>query len=262
MSRAGVPLLACVLLTLAAPVAALVSPTPAGADPRLRVVLYDPQQVVALHGVLGYQTMIEFDPAERIENVAIGDSLNWQVVPNRQANLLFLKPMARAALTNMTVVTNMRRYAFELSIGPSRPGDDRDVTYELRFEYPPPVTPLITRPQPPARRPPQDVNHAYSYEGSTLNLPTRVFDDGHVTYFRFAQGASLPAIFAVGGDNAEAVVNFRSQDGYIVVDQLARAFVLRRGKIETRIINDGFREDNQTSALTPEPRHKSFHLFP
>ena len=254
-------LAAFALLAIAAPAIAATAPTPAGADPRLRVVLYDPLQVVALRGVLGYQTMIAFDPAERIENVAIGDSLNWQVVPNRQGNLLFVKPMAKAPLTNMTVVTNMRRYAFELSIVPARPGDDSAVIYELRFEYPPPATPVVTRPAPLAAAPPQDVNHAYSYEGSTQNLPVRVFDDGHVTYFRFADGASLPAIFAVEADGSEAVVNFRSQDGYVVVDRLARAFILRSGKVQTRIINDGFRHD-QASELAPAQRHKTFQLFP
>lgn len=252
---------ACALVALASPAAATVLPASAGSDPRLRVVVYDPLQVVALQGVLGYQTMIEFDPAERIENVAIGDSLGWQVIPSRRSNLLFLKPMDKAPVTNMTVVTNLRRYAFELSVRSARRGDDRDAIYDLRFEYPAPVTPIVTPPQPPAPAPPQDVNHAYSYEGSTQNLPQRVFDDGHVTYFRFADDASYPAIFAIEADKSEAVVNFRTQDGYLVVDRLARGFVLRRGKVETRIINDGFHEA-EASELTPQPRRKSFHLFP
>jgi type IV secretion system protein VirB9 len=59
--------------------------------------------------------MIEFGPDERIENVAIGDALAWQVTPNRGANLLFVKPVELAVATNMTVVTDRRRYAFELS---------------------------------------------------------------------------------------------------------------------------------------------------
>lgn len=250
------------LMLLASPALATVVPSPAGEDPRLRVVLYDPLQVVALRGVLGYQTMIEFAPAEHIENVAIGDSLGWQVIPNRKANLLFLKPMAKAPVTNMTVVTNMRRYTFELSTVRNPPGaGDRGVIYELRFEYPAPVVPVITRPQPPPPRPPEDVNHAYSYEGSTQTLPLRVFDDGHSTYFRFAPDASVPAIFAVEADKSEAVVNFREKDGYTVVDQLARAFVLRQGKTQTRIVNDGFKEA-AGGPDSPQPRHKSRRLFP
>jgi type IV secretion system protein VirB9 len=263
MSRLRSALLALAgLILMAAPALATELPIPAGSDPRLSVVLYDPLQVVGLRGVLGYQTMIEFDPAEHIENVAIGDSLGWQVIPNRRANLLFLKPMQKAPVTNMTVVTNMRRYTFELSVVRNPPGaGDRGVIYDLRFEYPAPVVPIVTRPQPPPPKPPQDVNHAYSFEGSTQNLPLRIFDDGHSTYFRFAADASVPAIFAVEADKSEAVVNFRSQDGYFVVDRLARAFVLRRGKIETRIINDGFQEA-AGGPDSPPPHRKSRRLFP
>ena len=255
------PALALGLMLLASPALASVVPAAAGDDPRLRVVLYDPLQVVALRGVLGYQTMIEFDPAERIENVAIGDSLGWQVIPNRKANLLFLKPMARTPITNLTVVTNMRRYTFVLSATRNpRGAGDRGVIYDLRFEYPAPVVPIVTLPQPPPPKPPQDVNHDYSYEGSAQNLPLRVFDDGRSTYFRFADDASYPAIFAVEADKGEAVVNFRTEGGYLVVDRLARAFVLRRGKVETRIFNDSFREA-AGGPLSPQPRHKPRRLF-
>ena len=250
------------LFLLASPALAAQQPTPAGADARLRVVLYDPLQVVALRGVLGYQTMIEFDPAERIENVAIGDSLGWQVIPNRKANLLFLKPMTKGPVTNMTVVTSLRRYTFELSAARNpRGAGDSGVIYDLRFEYPAPMVPIVTTPEPPPPKPPEDLNHAYSYEGSAQNLPLRVFDDGHSTYFRFADDASYPAIFTVEADKTEAVVNLRSRDGYLVIDRLARGFVLRRGKVETRIFNDGFREV-AAGPLSPQPRHKSRRLFP
>ena len=69
-----------------------------------------------LRGWFGYQLMLEFEPDERIENVSIGDALGWQVTPNRRANLLFLKPVDRTAATNMTVVTDKRRYAFDLVV--------------------------------------------------------------------------------------------------------------------------------------------------
>jgi len=243
-----------VVLLAASPAAASLTPVPAGGDPRVRVVGYDPLQVVSLEGVLGYQTMIEFEPGERIENVAIGDSLGWQVAPNRKANLLFVKPMSRVKTTNMTVVTNLRRYAFELSVrpGPARAGA---AIYSLRFDYPPPARPIAQAPPPPAPEPPRDVNHAYSWEGGATNLPLRVFDDGHSTYFRFADETSLPAIFAIEADQSEAAVNAASRDGYLVVERLARAFVLRRGKDETRIINDGFQTIGG-SELTP---HKKSH---
>ena len=69
------------------------------------MVGYDPNEVVLLKASLGYQVLIEFAPDERIENVAIGDSLGWQITPNRKANLLFVKAMDQVPVTNMTVVT-------------------------------------------------------------------------------------------------------------------------------------------------------------
>lgn len=251
------------LAALAVPLAmfaAAASAQPAAADHRLRTVLYDPQQVVRLRAALGYQMMIAFDPLERIENVAIGDSTGWQAVASRRGDLLFLKPMDSAPATNMTVVTNLRRYSFELSVrkGPIRT-DDPDLVYSLHFVYPPPATAVVALapqdlPRPP--RPPEDVNHAYSYEGAREALPERLFDDGASTYFRFPDGTSLPAIFALEADGSESVVNFHLRDGYVVVDRLARGFVLRRGKVQTRLFNDGFQAP-EPGRLSPRPRNAS-----
>jgi len=249
------PVLAALVMFAGAPAASAVEPRPGAGDPRLKVVTYDPSEVVTVRGVLGYQIVIEFDPAEKIENVAIGDSVGWQVVPSRKANLLFVKPMEKAPATNMEVVTNLRRYAFELDVLP--PGSHgRDALYSLRFEYPAPVVAMVDRPPPIPPSPPQDVNHAYSYEGSARNVPTRLFDDGRATYFRFREGEEYPAIFALDSDKGESVVNSSIHDGYIVVDRLAQGFVLRRGKDVTRIFNDGYRE-GQPGPLSPKPRHTS-----
>jgi type IV secretion system protein VirB9 len=213
------------------------------------VVDYDPNQVVELHGALGYQLSVEFDPAERIENVAIGDALSWQVTPNRRANLLFLKPMAKAADTNMTVVTNLRRYNFQLSVLPK--AARKSVPYSVIFIYPAPVVATVAPPPPPP--PPEEKNTAYSYQGSTHTLPIRMFDDGESTYFAFKEGEDLPAIYAVDPDGHEAVVNTRERDGLVVVDRVARGFVLRRGEEVTKVFNDGFRQE-EASSLKPRPK--------
>jgi type IV secretion system protein VirB9 len=248
MSRAAI--LAAILALSAAPALA-VEPHPGAGDPRISEVLYDPSDVVELHGVLGYQLSVEFDPAEHIENVAIGDALGWQVTPNRKANLLFLKPMARRPDTNMTVVTNLRRYNFQLSV--------RDhvkahvIPYSVRFTYPQAAVAVISPPEPPA--PPVDRNHAYTYQGSAKALPTQMFDDGQSTYFAFGRDDDLPAIYAVDADGGEAVVNSHMQSGYIVVDRIAPGFVLRRGSEVTKVFNDGWKTQ-QASALSPKPREK------
>lgn len=220
-----------------------VVPRPGPGDPRIHVVDYDPAEVVELRSALGFQLTVEFDPGEKIENVAIGDSLGWQVTPNRRANLLFLKPMSARPPTNMTVVTNQRRYNFQLSVQKQA---SRSLPFSVVFLYAPPVVAVVEPPPPPA--PPVERNIAYSYDGSPKTLPAKVFDDGQDTYFAFRQEEDLPAIFAVDPDGGEAVVNTRQRDGYVVVDRVVRGFVLRRGSEVTRIYNDGFRVE-EASAL-------------
>ncbi|MFC4443912.1 TrbG/VirB9 family P-type conjugative transfer protein [Caulobacter henricii] len=255
MRRLGLGLM--VWLALAGGTAqAAVTPRPGPGDPRIRVAPYDPDQVVALTGVLGYQFSIEFADDERIENVSIGDALGWQVTPNAKASLLFLKPLSRTPVTNMTVVTTARRYSFELSVSPSSgAAAARSAMFALRFDYPPPPP----EPPPPpveTRPPPRVANAAYSYEGSVGSLPARVFDDGAATYFQFDAGEDYPAIFAIDADGGEAVVNSTERDGYVVVDQVSRGFALRRGTDVTRLYNDAYR-DRTAGPLSPKPREKA-----
>jgi len=250
MSRAALAFAA--LLALAAAPAGAVVPHPGAGDPRIHEVLYDPAEVVELHGVLGYQLALEFDPAERIENVAIGDALGWQVTPNRKANLLFLKPMANRPDTNMTVVTNLRRYNFQLSVRAHAPKEA--IPYSVRFTYPQEAVAVVVPPPPPA--PPVDRNHAYSYQGSVKALPLQMFDDGQATYFAFGRDEDLPAIFALEPDGSEAVVNSHMLSGFIVVDRLAPGFVLRRGSEVTKVFNDGWK-GQQASALSPKVKART-----
>lgn len=232
-------LVAALAFALAAAPAFAVTPRPGPGDSRIHVVDYDPQQVVELRATLGYQLSVEFDPTERIESVAIGDSLSWQVTPNRRSNLLFLKPMAESPDTNMTVVTTLRTYFFQLSARP-RVGN-RNPPIIVRFLYPTPAyAAVVPLPEPPPPAPPEERNVAYSYTGSVLTLPVRVFDDGELTYFAFKAQEDRPAIYAVDPDGQEAVINAREYQGLVVIDRIAKAFVLRRGSEVTKIYNDGF----------------------
>jgi type IV secretion system protein VirB9 len=244
------------LLAMGAASSAAERPMPGPSDPRIRVVHYDPNEVIELEGTLGYAMSIEFGENEKIENVAIGDSQGWQVTPNRRANLLFVKPMRRDAVTNMAVYTNLRRYMFDLVVGPEEGARDRGIIFGVRFEYPEPAAATLSSQQALAKpQMPSDVNHAYSYQGSSHNLPTRVFDDGHSTYFAFSESASYPAIYVLEDDNQEAVVNVYNRDGYLVVDRVAHVFVLRRGEDVTQIINDGYRQEGP-GPLSPKPREE------
>ncbi len=220
-------------------------------DPRIRTVFYNPDQVVTLKGYFGYQMMIEFGEGERIENVSIGDGVAWQVTPNKKASLLFLKPIENAGPTNMTVVTDRRRYAFELRSKARGGTTAPDLAYIVRFLYPPdplpPAVAVVTPPAPPERR-----NTRYTYTGSRASLPSLVFDDGHFTYFQWPENVSVPALFVIGPDGGESLINYSVRDGYQVVEQTAPKFILRDGKAITMVINEGWREP-APGELAPRP---------
>ena len=245
--------LLAVIATLAAGSSALAAQAPRAGllDPRIRTVFYNPDQVVILKGYFGYQMMIEFGADERIENVSIGDGVAWQVTPNKKASLLFLKPIEKAASTNMTVVTDRRRYAFELRSGVRGGVTAPDMAYVVRFLYPPdPMPPAVAVVTPPA--PPEQRNIRYTYTGSRASLPSLVFDDGHFTYFQWPENVSVPALFVIGPDGGESLVNYSVRDGYQVVEQTAPKFILRDGKAITMVINEGWREPTP-GALAPRP---------
>ena len=241
--------LALVLLTLLAAVPAAAVPVPPGpVDPRIRTIVYNPREVVTVVGQLGYQMVVSFGTGERIENISVGDSLGWQVTPNKKADLLFLKPIDRLPSTNMTVVTNLRRYNFELiAVATST---RRAQTYDVHFVYPNEELAAAANaavPEAPVSdaAPPDGWNFAYSYRGSKVTLPARVFDDGHFTYFQWLPSVDTPAVFAVQPDGKEALVNHITRGRYLVVEQVAAQFVLRSGSEVTQVFNDAL--------LPPEP---------
>jgi type IV secretion system protein VirB9 len=209
--------IAFLLLTAAA------RPQPVGADAHVQSIFYDPDQVVRLTGAVGWQIMLEFSPDERIETVSIGDAMAWQVTPNKRARNLFLKPLRSDAATNMTVVTDQRRYTFALDTGPRREA----TPWVVRFDYPRPVVAALPEPPPP---PQPKLNFAYALGGDTGLLPKRVWDDGKLTYFEFAAETPIPAIFAGGPGKDETLVNAMVRGPVTVVQQTSGRFTLRVGK--------------------------------
>ncbi len=231
------------LLLAAAPLmaAAAEAPRPGYGDPHIQSVAYDPDHVVLLQGVLGYQLMLEFAPDEQLQSVSIGDSLGWQVTPNKNANLLFLKPLERNAATNMNVVTTQRRYAFELHVLPKAVAKRASAVvtpYIVRFIYPAAAIAASLPPTPDP--PPEERNRAYVVTGAPENTPARIFDDGRMTYFAWAPQASVPAIFAVSAEGKESLVNYGVRGDYTVVEQVSPRFILRNGKQVATVINQGF----------------------
>ncbi len=208
---------------------------PALADRRIETIFYTPDRVIGLAGHKAIQTMIEFGADEHIENIALGDSAGWQVTPNKRANLIFVKPLMAHARTNMTVVTDRRRYLFDLFNARAR---SRPI-YALRFIYPEPVKlavvvePAVVKPLPP----PLPINTNWQAKGDKRLIPARMYDDTVNTYIAWSDTTDLPAVLVLGTDGIEGPVNYTAKGDYLVVEGVAPRYVLRIGKASAVMTN-------------------------
>lgn len=206
------------LITPALAARAEVTPRPGAGDPHVQAVDYDADEVVRLRVALGYQLALELAADERVETVSVGNSSVWQVTANNRGDHVFIKPMQGAAATNLTVITDVRRYAFTLLPAYEL---EPDLPYTVRFHYPaaPPAAQAPT-PSPAA---------SYRFGGDKTLRPATMFDDGSFTFIAWPLDVSLPAVFVIAADGQEALVNGAVRDGYLVVETVAAKFVFRRG---------------------------------
>ena len=116
-----------------APAFAEAVPAPGRTDPRIRNVVYNKDNVVAVDATYGTSTMIELQPDEKIETLALGDLIAWKVEPNRKGDIIFVKPVEKDAQSNLNVVTDKRVYAFILRSNTRPPSGQ---LYEVRFRFP------------------------------------------------------------------------------------------------------------------------------
>jgi type IV secretion system protein VirB9 len=215
-------------------------------DSRIRTAPYDSEQVYRLRGLVGYQIDLEFEPGETFVGLGAGDIEGLAFFG--QDNHLFLKPKAAKVSTNLTVLTNRRRYQFDYTAVPPRSvGDDHDAIFALRFAYA--STPAQTLADASGKRIDAALEEAsgrrpqntdYWFCGSSTLKPVAASDDGVHTRLRFAANADLPAIFVRNADGSESLLNFNMDTGDVIVHRLARQFILRRGTLTGCIVNRGF----------------------
>jgi type IV secretion system protein VirB9 len=213
------PVFALALALAAAPLAAQVQPQAGSGDPRVQLVDYDADQVVQLQAAPGYQLTVQLGPDEQIENVAVGDSAAWQVTPNRRGDHLFVKPIQAGVSTNMTVVTSVRVYLFELlPLG----GSAGDMAFTVRFRYPGAGGAGSAEAEAE-----QIVEGRYRVGGARSLRPSRISDDGRHTYIEWPRDRAIPAIYAVDARGRESLVNGMMRDDIFVVDSVAPRLLFR-----------------------------------
>ncbi|MHB1222279.1 MAG: TrbG/VirB9 family P-type conjugative transfer protein [Gammaproteobacteria bacterium] len=208
-------------------------PRGVSADYRVKVVQYDPNNIVVLKARYGYQTQIAFALNETVQSVSLGDSMAWQAVPVN--NYLFIKPAA-SSKTNMAVLTNVNSYNFQLD------SHDQNVspTYKLQFVYSQGGYDQSGNANAINTFDPDKLNWKYSFTGDKSRAPIEAFDNGQFTYFKFKDDgmSRLPALFMVDKERSETLVNYHMQGKYMVIHAVAKQFTLRDGVYVTSVYND------------------------
>ena len=212
------------------------------ADSRIRTAVYDGNEVYRIHGFVGYEIDIQFEPGEYFVGIGTGDIEGVSFVS--QDNHLFIKPKAKRVSTNLTVVTTRRPYQFAYTASALSPPDrDGDMIFAVRFSYPPShgdvVADEVNRmlQQSTAAR---TRNFEYGYCGSAAVKPIAASDDGIHTRLRFAARAEQPGIFVLNDDGSESLLNFSMDGDDVVIHRVVRQLIVRRGKLVGRIVNKGF----------------------
>lgn len=209
-------------VAIPAAAAAQVRPVPGDGNPHLQSVAYDPTQIVQLEAAPGYQLTVELSPDEQVENVAVGDGAAWQVSVNHAGDHLFIKPHAPVA-TNMTVITSVRVYNFDLY--PS-PAPMPDTPYTVRFTYPE-TAPVAPEGQYVDVSPLRRAKSRYRIGGDRMLRPDSVTSDGEHTYVHWPRDKPIPAVYAVSATGAETLANGAMRDDVYVVDGVPAKLVFR-----------------------------------
>ncbi len=215
---------------------------PLAIDHRLGIIVYNPYDVHKFTGYYGYQSSIIFAEGETIETMSMGDSTAWQMVPN--GNRLFLKPIDQDATTNLTIITNMRVYYFELHAQDAKDINQNGLMFAVRFLYPDDHSSsqevaMSSNVEAPDLSDRSLYNFEYTISGPSVISPLRIFDDGKFTYFEFSdKNAELPAVFYVTDEGFEGLINYRMVGDYLVVESVRSRFSLRHNKNVVCVFNE------------------------
>jgi type IV secretion system protein VirB9 len=260
----------------ASAVYAAATPRAGLADSRIRWVNYNPEQVYRLNGVYHAVSQVLFGAGETIVNVALGNSVGWEVAPTD--NILFIKPRVDAGPTNLIVTTRngteMRNYQFELTVRKGRAGVGSNVMFQVRFRYADQERALAAEQaqrtavftaaliEAHAVKLALDAavmqgkrNLKYVVAGSSELAPSEVTDNGLFTVMRFPRNQAIPAIYTVLPDGSESLVALDVRDDFVVIHKVARQFRLRRGKTVACIWNnavDAYGLDTSSGTASPD----------
>ena len=216
-------------------------------DDRLKTVVYKKNDIIPINALYKKATLIDLGKGNIITDVITGDSESWLFNLTSSMDGILAKPLSYDADTNLIIVTENRKYYFDLH------RSAKAETYGVRFIYPDEeyikLQNKIKRKKQSSvnsdldidKSFPEQWNFGYVLKGSKKSSPNNVFDDGKFTYFDFGK-KDIPAIFSVDLDQREGVINFHKSGKYIVVENIYKQLILRNGNNSTCIYNKNYNE--------------------
>jgi type IV secretion system protein VirB9 len=246
LPRMSVLAAALALVIAGQPAQAEALPSAGVTDGRVRTVKYDPNQIYRLYGFVGYSIELVFEPGEVFAGHGGGDLEG--VLFGAHENQLIVKPRAANVGTNFVVYTDRRAYRFHYTVTQGVPDvANAHAMYVVRFIYPGAVG-GDGGPTPQQRidaqldraRTLRPQNRDYWYRGPAALKPLAAFDDGVHTRITFGARTEWPAVFVRNADGSESLLNFSVEQDELVVHRVARALILRRGRLSACIVNQAF----------------------
>ena len=203
-------------------------------------------------------------------------TVEWCIKAEKGQNQIWVKPYSSATFNNLELQTSRGDYSFRFVVVKGAE-TAKDVFYRVFFRHPVALEPgrfslpLVAKepdriePSPLALQETKPSEYltppVRNYDYARKNLPaaqdlvpTVIFDDGRFTYMRFEKAQEVPTVFAVGLDDVETRVATHSERlagdperpedkverDYLVVQRIARKFVLRLGALVIEVINNKF----------------------
>jgi type IV secretion system protein VirB9 len=257
------------LLMLSLPMAgvhALDTPKPGNNDRRVKYVDYNPGDVVKLVAHFGYQINIVFAEGENVlpKGVFLGDGEAWKYAT--KDNNFFIKPKEENGQTNMTIMTNRRKYTFDLTSHWSKKNrsNNDDMYFQVNFRYPAEeaARALAAAAAQAAKRRLDDtmartyetVNSNYTVQGSDELVPDEASDDGTFTKLTFRGNRPFPAVYRVNADGSESLVDRTVEGRTLVLHTTAKKLVLRKGDAVACVFNESYDpvgRENTTGTTIP-----------
>jgi type IV secretion system protein TrbG len=218
-------------------------------DSRVKYYAYNADVVYTLPITVGMHTHIQLAADEvLIEKPKLGETIQWRITGNEHN--LYIKALQPNTSTSLTLVTDKRSYQFEIvsTTESSKriqkayftyPDDDEKMELTLLSQIKEKkgegnrldslkVAPSVD---------PAQLNFNYTVTGTAAFKPSAVYDDGKFTYFRLPATQDLPAIFMLedGSRNKLSPINYAVKGDQIIIERLAKNFVMKLGKEELRI---------------------------